>query len=97
MGAIAVGLVIIGGSVQFVGAIWFLYVVFNESILWGLVCSLVPFAGLVFLATHWYDASKPCGVTVLGGLILIFASFIMSGRGSGRCMVTSRPSGRAAP
>ena len=58
MGTTVVGLLIIGMIVQLVGAIWFLYVAFNESISWGLVCLLVPFAGLVFLATHWYECQK---------------------------------------
>jgi len=37
MGTILAGLLIIGVIVQFVGAMWFLYVAFNESIPWGLV------------------------------------------------------------
>ena len=58
---------------------------------------LVPFAGLISLVTHWYDASKPFGVSVLGSLIIAYASFTMSERSSGGGIVTSWPSGRSAP
>ena len=96
MGTIIVGLVIVGMIVQLVGAIWFLYVAFNESVPWGLVCLLIPFAGLVFLITHWYDASKPFGVTILGAVIIVFASFMAPSGSSAGGVVTSWPAGRPA-
>jgi hypothetical protein len=52
------------------GSIWFLIVAFQESVLWGLGCLLVPLVSLFFLFAHWDEAAKPFGVS-LGGTVLM--------------------------
>ena len=58
----------VGGITCLAGGIWFLVVAFQESILWGIGCLLVPFVALIFLFMHSDKALKPFLVQVVGSL-----------------------------
>lgn len=60
-----------------VGNLWFVVRAFQESILWGLGCLLLPFVSLVFLILNWRRAKDPFFVG-LWGLGLIFAVAIVA-------------------
>jgi uncharacterized membrane protein len=62
---------IIGLLVAAVGGIWLAVVAFQESILWGLGCLLVPIVGLVFVLTHWDTAKIPFLVQVAGIILYV--------------------------
>ena len=64
-------LLILGGLIVFIGAIWFLIESFRESVLWGLGCLILAPVQLVFLILHWGVAKKPFGLQLLG-VVLIF-------------------------
>jgi FtsH-binding integral membrane protein len=70
-------LLVIGLLISAVGSIWLLIEAFQESILWGLGCVLVPFIPLIFLVMHWSKCAKPTmvmfAVTVLAiiGVVLV--------------------------
>ena len=49
----------IGFLGMFIGGIWLLLTAFQESVLWGLGCILVPLVSLFFLVNHWDKAGKP--------------------------------------
>ncbi|PWU01104.1 MAG: hypothetical protein C5B53_03240 [Candidatus Melainabacteria bacterium] len=59
----------LGGLISMIGYVWFLVVSFRQSVVWGLVVLLVPFAWIVFAIKHWSTAKLPCSLLV-GGLVL---------------------------
>jgi hypothetical protein len=78
-GAFAIGrggMIALGGIgliIAFVGAIMLLVAAFSESVLWGLVCLLLPGATLIFVVTHW-DRTKRGATTYLLGAIFLCVS-----------------------
>lgn len=70
----------IGLVIAFIGGIWFLIVAFNESILWGIGCLLVPFVSIVFLIMNFDESKKPFFIN-LGGIILVVIGMFLSGEG----------------
>lgn len=66
-------LFVFGIIMSAIGGIWFLVVAFQESLLWGLGCLFVPFVSLIFLISHWSNAAKPFGVSLLGSVIMVMA------------------------
>jgi hypothetical protein len=77
MGALGMILLVVGGIISAIGGIWFIIVAFQESVLWGLGCLLIPFVSLIFLITHWRDASRPFWVSLLGSIITLVATLMM--------------------
>ncbi|AKS41148.1 hypothetical protein WM2015_767 [Wenzhouxiangella marina] len=69
-------IVVAGGLLLLVAAIWFLVVAFQEHILWGLGCLLLPFVSLVFLVMHWDKAGRPFLYQLAGWAILLLGSFL---------------------
>src|SRR4249919_2292877 len=63
-------LLVIGLIFTVVGGLWLLGVIFQESVLWGLVSLFIPIVGLVFALMHWEDAKRPF-LTQLTGVALI--------------------------
>ena len=74
-------LMCVGTIAVFVGGIMFLIVAFQESILWGLGCLIVPFVSLVFLVMFWDKAGKPFLIQLAGAVPMI-AGMIMVGPSS---------------
>lgn len=68
------GLLLLGGACMVIGWITILWKAFSASFLWGLGCFFVPFAGLVFVATHWHEAKTGFLLHAVGWIIFIFAS-----------------------
>lgn len=77
MEIIAIVVAVVGALISLVGGIWFLVVTFQESIWWGLGCLLLPFVSLIFLITHWREASRPFGLSILGSLLFFVASILL--------------------
>jgi hypothetical protein len=57
---------VVGAVVALAGGIWLLVVAFQESILWGIGCLLVPCIGLIFAIMHWEKAKKPFLIELVG-------------------------------
>ncbi|WP_197528896.1 hypothetical protein [Aeoliella mucimassa] len=74
--AFGVLLMYAGLLISAVGGIWTLVVAAQESIVWLLACMFVPFAGLVFIITHWEEASKPFLINLGGTLLMFFGIFV---------------------
>ena len=79
METLGIILLVAGSVLSIIGSIWFLIVTFQESVLWGLGCMLIPFVSLFFLVAHWEDAASPFWLSVLGTLITLMAVFLMPG------------------
>jgi len=67
----------IGAVLMLGGGIGVLIAAFNESILWGIGCLIVPIVSLVFVVTHWAQAKKPFAYNVLGLAMLFFGSMLL--------------------
>ena len=78
MEVIGMILMAVGMIVAFIGGIWFLVVAFQESVLWGVGCLLVPFVSLIFLIMYWDVAGKPFLIQ-LAGVVPMFAGMMMMG------------------
>jgi thiol-disulfide isomerase/thioredoxin len=63
---------LVGGAVAtLVASVWFLFVAFRESILWGLACLVCsPIGPFLFLLTHGRVALRPFGLYLLGVLAM---------------------------
>lgn len=59
MWMVALALILIGMLAIFATGIWYLVVAFQQDVVWGLCCMLVPFASIVFLFKFWQKAKKP--------------------------------------
>lgn len=70
-------LIVLGSLALLGGWIWLLVLAFSESVLWGVLVLLVPFAGLVFLVMHWDEAKMP-GMLIIAGIILRVAGTVIS-------------------
>lgn len=79
MAIVGLALVVIGGILSLAGAIWFLVVAFQESVLWGLGCFFCGIVQLIFLFSNFDKAGKPFMVEV-GGLVLVIIGSAISGQ-----------------
>ena len=71
-------LVIIGYLVMAVGGIMLLIAAFQESVLWGIGCLLVPFVALFFVITHW-DTAKNGFLIQMAGLAIVVVGILAGG------------------
>lgn len=78
VGIIATILVWLGFIVLIIGNLFMLVLIFRSGIMWLLACYLIPFAGLVWLITHWSDAKGPFAIS-MGGVVIIVAGILMGG------------------
>lgn len=58
LNAVAGLLMFVGPIVLLIGALMFYFAAFRASVVWGLVCLLLPPACLVFLIMHWGKAKR---------------------------------------
>ena len=77
-----IALMVLGYIIAAVGGIWLLVVAFKTSIGWGLASLFIPFAGLVFVFTHWDDAKKPFFIN-LCGIPFIVLGIILAAQSAG--------------
>lgn len=67
-----------------VGNLWFVVRAFQESILWGLGCLLLPFVSLGFLILHWGRAKDPFFLALYGLGAVFLVALIAPGALPGR-------------
>ena len=74
-------LLFIGGLVAFIGAIWLLVIMFQDSILWGLLGLFLGIPCLIYAFMHFDKCKKPFFIWLSGflasivGMVLFFGSF----------------------
>ncbi len=72
----------VGILASIVGAIWYVVRGFQESLLWGFLNLLVPFATLFFTFMKWDRAKAPFLCTLVGGLLLMGTAMTAGSKGT---------------
>jgi hypothetical protein len=67
----------IGVIGSLVGGVWFLIIAFQENILWGLGCLIVPLVSLVFLILHFDKVWQPFLVQLASGAITVLGLMLI--------------------
>jgi hypothetical protein len=68
--AFAVVTIGIGWLVSFCGGIWILIRAFQESVVWGIGCLLVPFVSLIFVIMHFDECWRPFVLNLFGAAMI---------------------------
>lgn len=74
----AILFVVLGAVISIGAGLWYLVVMFRESIWWGfgqIFCGI----GIIFLFVHWEDAWKPFFTIIAGNLMVFFGIFLSPG------------------
>lgn len=66
---------LIGLGIFILGGIGFLIAAFKTSIMWGFGCLLVAPVQIIYLFVHWDKARKPFLIQVIGGVVMLVASY----------------------
>ncbi len=66
----------VGGIAVAIGGIWFLVVAFQESVLWGIGCLIIPLVSLIFLIMHFDKAWRPFALQIAGLVPLYLGLFL---------------------
>jgi hypothetical protein len=64
-------LVLVGAAIVLIGALWLLVVIFQTSVVWGVISLLLPFVGLIFVLMHWEVARKPFLIQLAGAALCL--------------------------
>lgn len=67
----AVLLFCLGGLLSLYGGVWFLVLVFKESVGWGLACLFLPVLSWVYLIMNFSDVKNPFFLQLAGTAIYI--------------------------
>ena len=57
---------VLGMLLGVVGGVGIIVLAFQESILWGLACLVIPGAALVFVIMNWEEAKTPFFISLAG-------------------------------
>lgn len=69
-------LFVFGFLLMIVAAAMIIVTAFQESVFWGLLCLVVPFCQLIFIATHWQETKSAVFIYLAG--IALFALAVMT-------------------
>lgn len=67
-------LLLTGYIILVLGGLWMLFVIFQTSVVWGILSILVPFVSLLFVIMHWDDTKRPFLVQVVGLVLIYFGA-----------------------
>jgi len=69
--ALVLLLLVVGYGIVVAGNIWFLVVAFQDDVIQGLLCLLIPCYSLFYLITHFEEEKTPFFVSLIGtGIVL---------------------------
>ncbi|MEZ5521967.1 MAG: hypothetical protein R3F08_10915 [Dokdonella sp.] len=67
-------LLLTGYIILVLGGLWMLFVIFQTSVVWGILSILVPFVSLLFVIMHWDDTKRPFLVQIVGLVLIYFGA-----------------------
>ncbi|MGC1647915.1 MAG: hypothetical protein WA741_19000 [Candidatus Sulfotelmatobacter sp.] len=65
---------VLGWVLAFLGSVWIIVLAWQRSILWGLICFLLPIVQLVYVAGHWKESKEAFFLHVAGLVLTILAA-----------------------
>jgi hypothetical protein len=71
-------LVALGLILSFAGGIWFLVIAFQDSAMAGVLCLLVPFYSLYYLATNWDTTHRAFALQMVGTFMYMALPHILA-------------------
>jgi uncharacterized membrane protein len=57
-----------------VGGLWLLVVIFQTSVLWGILSLVVPFVSLFFVITNWDETKRPFLIQLAGVILILLGA-----------------------
>jgi hypothetical protein len=78
MAGVGTALYLIGALIGLACGIWIAVLAFQESVLWGLGCLLLPIVSLVFVFLYWEIGRKPFLVSLGGAALMVVGSLLSS-------------------
>ena len=67
-------LLLTGYIILVLGGLWMLFVIFQTSVVWGILSILVPFVSLLFVIMHWDETKRPFLVQIVGLVLIYFGA-----------------------
>lgn len=64
-------LLYLGLALILLGNLWFAFLAFRHSIIWGLFVLLIPGAALIFLIKNWKESRWPWWLSLSGILVCL--------------------------
>jgi len=81
MHSVGLAILILGWVLGLLGTLWVIVLAWQRSVLWGLVCLLVPIVQLVYIVAHWKEAKEGFFLQIFGFTLVIIATLMgVSGR-----------------
>jgi hypothetical protein len=71
-------LLYIGLAIMVAANLWFVFLAFKHSIIWGLFVLLIPGAALIFLIKNWKESRWAWWLALFGGLLCLIQKAINS-------------------
>ncbi len=71
LGIVLLGL---GGIGAFLCGLWLLFLQFQSSVIWGIVCVFLPLASLAWIVVYWDEGKQPFLYGVAFALLLLGGS-----------------------
>jgi hypothetical protein len=66
----------LGGLLSIAGGIWFLVIAFQDDVVAGILCLVIPFYSLYYLVTHFDAVQRPFFVQVVGVILMMLGSCV---------------------
>jgi len=67
-------LLILGYVLAFLGSLWIIVLGWQRSILWGVICFVLPAVQLVYVAMYWKESKEAFYLLAAGLALIIIAS-----------------------
>jgi len=64
----------LGWVLALLGSAWIIVLAWQRSILWGLVCFLVPIVQFLYVAAHWKESKEGFFIQISGLVLMLLAA-----------------------
>ncbi len=67
-------LLVAGWLLTFLGSLWIIVLAWQRSVLWGVICVLVPIVQIVYVAMHVKESKQAFFLQIAGLILVVLAS-----------------------
>ena len=68
-------LLVLGLAMWFLGELWIVALAWQDGIMWGVVCLILPIGQFFYIALHWKESKWAWLLQTAGLMILILSNF----------------------